>query len=112
MGGGSDVQVRPLLSPPPRKRARAFVEWYDDYVSRMMLFCCLCAPVTQRARYAVVDDLRERGRRLPDGWTESPSRSRPGEYSYENQHTGETIDWWPSKAASPTKDQLPPPWKD
>ena len=27
MAGGSDVRVRPLLSPPPRKRARPFVEF-------------------------------------------------------------------------------------
>jgi len=37
---------------------------------------------------------------LPDGWMRVPSRSRPGEYSYENSHTGERQSELPQEAAS------------
>ena len=39
---------------------------------------------------------------LPRGWRPVPSRSRPGEISYENVYTFERVSWRPMKAASRT----------
>ncbi|EDQ88248.1 uncharacterized protein MONBRDRAFT_32905 [Monosiga brevicollis MX1] len=41
----------------------------------------------------------EATRPLPDGWRRVESRSRPGEFVYENIHTEERIAWFPTEAA-------------
>nr|CCA14789.1 Rab11 family GTPase putative [Albugo laibachii Nc14] len=41
--------------------------------------------------------------RLPAGWRRVRSRSRPGEYSYENQYTKERIAFAPEEAAKPSQ---------
>eukprot|EP00037_Helgoeca_nana_P033569 m.418479 g.418479 ORF g.418479 m.418479 type:complete len:342 (-) comp30963_c0_seq1:119-1144(-) len=45
---------------------------------------------------------------LPEGWKRVPSRSRPGQFTYENQFTKERISWIPDCAASRTPKNLPP----
>ena len=45
---------------------------------------------------------------LPAGWKKSPSKSRPGEFSYLNMHTREKISWRPTVPASRTPGNPPP----
>jgi len=40
------------------------------------------------------------GKPLPEGWVRVESRSRPGEFVYENKHTDERQAWFPEAAAS------------
>ena len=40
------------------------------------------------------------GKALPDGWNKVESRSRPGEFVFENKHTGERQAWEPTEAAA------------
>ena len=37
---------------------------------------------------------------LPEGWRRCESRSRPGEFVYENIHTEERIAWFPTESAN------------
>ena len=46
--------------------------------------------------------------RLPAGWTQQESRSRPGQFTYVNMYTNERISWLPTVPASRTPDDLPP----
>lgn len=39
---------------------------------------------------------------LPDGWRKVESKSRPGEFVYENVHTEERVAWFPTQPASKT----------
>lgn len=41
----------------------------------------------------------ENSKPLPEGWRRVESRSRPGEFVYENIHTEERIAWFPTEAA-------------
>lgn len=41
----------------------------------------------------------ESDRPLPEGWRKVESRSRPGEFVYENIHTEERQAWFPDEAA-------------
>jgi hypothetical protein len=41
----------------------------------------------------------EKTKPLPEGWRRVESRSRPGEFVYENMHTEERIAWFPTEAA-------------
>jgi hypothetical protein len=50
----------------------------------------------------------EVSRPLPPGWRRVESRSRPGEYVYENEFTEERIAWFPEEAAEPP---LPEGWR-
>lgn len=50
----------------------------------------------------------EASRPLPDGWKRVESRSRPGEYVYENTYTEERIAWFPEEPAEPP---LPEGWR-
>eukprot|EP00039_Didymoeca_costata_P001625 m.53893 g.53893 ORF g.53893 m.53893 type:complete len:380 (+) comp10886_c0_seq1:132-1271(+) len=45
---------------------------------------------------------------LPDGWKRVESRSRPGEFVYENQYTEERQAWFPS---GPAEKPLPEGWR-
>lgn len=89
------------------------------------------APKAQQPRYPTADpdDVRASDRQhnaraqrgyvdvpagppaLPRGWTAVASRSRPGQFTYVNDYTGERISWAPTKAASRTKGKLPRPPK-
>ena len=55
-----------------------------------------------KARKAAADATRaaEATAPLPDGWTRVESRSRPGEFVYENKVTGERQAWLPTAAAT------------
>ncbi|TMW57401.1 hypothetical protein Poli38472_003326 [Pythium oligandrum] len=44
--------------------------------------------------------------RLPQGWRRVLSRTRPGEYSYENQYTRERIAFAPKEAAKPSQQRF------
>ena len=46
--------------------------------------------------------------KLPAGWRRVASRSRPGQFSYINCYTNETIAWMPIRAASRETGNLPP----
>ena len=46
------------------------------------------------------DKQAEKDRPLPPGWRRVESRSRPGEYVYENIHTEERQAWFPEVAAA------------
>ena len=46
---------------------------------------------------------------LPAGWTPVESASRPGQYSYINDHTGEKIAWRPTEPASREAGHVPAP---
>uniref|UniRef100_K3X441 Uncharacterized protein n=1 Tax=Globisporangium ultimum (strain ATCC 200006 / CBS 805.95 / DAOM BR144) TaxID=431595 RepID=K3X441_GLOUD len=46
--------------------------------------------------------------RLPQGWRRVLSRTRPGEYSYENQYTKERIAFAPKEAAKPSQQSFRP----
>eukprot|EP00045_Choanoeca_perplexa_P000694 m.15512 g.15512 ORF g.15512 m.15512 type:complete len:218 (+) comp10476_c0_seq1:61-714(+) len=50
----------------------------------------------------------EATRPLPEGWRRVESRSRPGEFVYENEHTEERQAWFPTEAAEPP---LPEGWR-
>jgi hypothetical protein len=50
----------------------------------------------------------EASKPLPAGWKRVESRSRPGEYVYENEFTEERIAWFPTEAAEPP---LPEGWR-
>jgi coenzyme F420-reducing hydrogenase beta subunit len=50
----------------------------------------------------------EASRPLPEGWRRVESRSRPGEYVYENTYTEERIAWFPEEPAEPP---LPEGWR-
>ncbi len=41
----------------------------------------------------------EKSKPLPEGWRRVESRSRPGEFVYENIHTEERIAWFPTEPA-------------
>jgi hypothetical protein len=45
---------------------------------------------------------------LPEGWRRVESRSRPGEFVYENEYTEERISWFPDAAA---EKPLPEGWR-
>lgn len=45
---------------------------------------------------------------LPEGWKRVESRSRPGEFVYENQYTEERQAWFPD---GPAEKPLPPGWR-
>jgi hypothetical protein len=45
---------------------------------------------------------------LPEGWTRVESRSRPGEYVYENKYTEERQAWFPETTA---EKPLPAGWR-
>lgn len=47
--------------------------------------------------------------RLPRGWRRVLSRTRPGEYSYENQYTKERISFAPKEPAKPSQQNFRPP---
>eukprot|EP00043_Microstomoeca_roanoka_P018819 m.205220 g.205220 ORF g.205220 m.205220 type:complete len:272 (-) comp16894_c0_seq1:165-980(-) len=67
--------------------------------------------VVKRQQVGSTDDLKERNRqaleklrkqraeRLPEGWRMVESRSRKGEYVYENIHTEERQAWFPTEPA-------------
>ncbi|TDH71957.1 uncharacterized protein CCR75_007863 [Bremia lactucae] len=46
---------------------------------------------------------------LPPGWRRVLSRTRPGEYSYENQYTKERISFSPKEPAKPSQQRFRPP---
>lgn len=60
---------------------------------------------------ATIEELKERNKKayesrrkkldalLPVGWKRVESRSRPGEYVYENEYTEERIAWFPTEPA-------------
>lgn len=50
----------------------------------------------------------EASKPLPEGWRRVESRSRPGEFVYENIHTEERISWFPTEPAEPP---LPEGWR-
>lgn len=50
----------------------------------------------------------EASKPLPEGWIRVESRSRPGEYVYENKYTEERISWFPEEPAEPP---LPEGWR-
>merc|ERR550514_173148 len=50
----------------------------------------------------------EAKKELPEGWRRVESRSRPGEFVFENVHTEERQAWFPD---GPAKGGLPPGWK-
>lgn len=50
----------------------------------------------------------EASRPLPEGWKRVESRSRPGEFVYENIYTEERIAWFPEEPAEPP---LPEGWR-
>jgi len=52
---------------------------------------------------------KDEGKTLPDGWTKVESRSRPGEFVYENTKTGERQAWFPAEEAVDTS--LPEGWR-
>jgi len=52
---------------------------------------------------------KDEGRELPPGWTKVESRSRPGEFVYENTKTGERQAWFPEAEAVDTS--LPEGWR-
>eukprot|EP00039_Didymoeca_costata_P031363 m.34364 g.34364 ORF g.34364 m.34364 type:complete len:381 (-) comp8713_c0_seq2:74-1216(-) len=45
---------------------------------------------------------------VPEGWIKVPSKSRPGNFSYENKYTKERIGWLPDRPASKRRKELPP----
>lgn len=47
--------------------------------------------------------------RLPTGWRRVLSRTRPGEYSYENQYTKERISFAPKEPAKPSQQSFRAP---
>ncbi|KAF4036314.1 Ras family [Phytophthora infestans] len=48
--------------------------------------------------------------RLPPGWRRVLSRTRPGEYSYENQYTKERISFAPKEPAKPSQQSFRTTW--
>jgi uncharacterized protein YbdZ (MbtH family) len=50
----------------------------------------------------------DNARELPDGWRRVESRSRPGEFVYENIHTEERQAWFPE---GPAEKPLPEGWR-
>ncbi|CAH0491746.1 hypothetical protein KXD40_005803 [Peronospora effusa] len=48
--------------------------------------------------------------RLPPGWRRVLSRTRPGEYSYENQYTKERISFAPKEPAKPSQQSFRSPY--
>ncbi|EGD76215.1 hypothetical protein PTSG_00918 [Salpingoeca rosetta] len=75
------------------------------------------APAPSQAPGGLSEEAKERNRRalaarkaknqgmLPDGWRRVESRSRPGEYVYENVYTEERIAWYPIMPAKHTEDE-------
>jgi len=53
------------------------------------------------ARKQAIDDAKkaENSKELPEGWKRVESRSRPGEFVYENIHTEERQSWFPDAVA-------------
>ena len=44
---------------------------------------------------------------LPEGWEAVESQSRPGQWSYENEYTGERIQWKPTRPADEEEGKSP-----
>ena len=63
-----------------------------------------CSKRIEQARHAEHDNhlIHEKSQGLPYGWKVVPSVSRPGDFSYQNEFTGEKITWKPKIVASST----------
>merc|ERR1719183_1775449 len=57
------------------------------------------AALEKRKADAVAKKAAEAKAALPEGWKRVESRSRPGEFVYENIHTEERQAWFPTEAA-------------
>jgi len=57
------------------------------------------AALQKRKDAIAAKKLAEAAAALPDGWRRCESRSRPGEFVYENIHTEERQAWFPTEAA-------------
>jgi hypothetical protein len=55
--------------------------------------------IKSKNRRALEELRKNRAKRLPDGWKMVESRSRPGEFVYENIHTEERQAWFPTEPA-------------
>eukprot|EP00730_Choanoeca_flexa_P018475 TRINITY_DN8985_c0_g1_i4.p1 TRINITY_DN8985_c0_g1~~TRINITY_DN8985_c0_g1_i4.p1 ORF type:complete len:279 (+),score=88.29 TRINITY_DN8985_c0_g1_i4:240-1076(+) len=55
--------------------------------------------IKERNRKALEQLRKSRAERLPEGWKMVESKSRPGEYVYENVHTEERQAWFPKEPA-------------
>lgn len=80
-------------------------------LTRSLALLNLRAAVKGRSKAAATDELKDKNRqaleklrekraeRLPEGWRMVESRSRPGQYVYENIHTEERQAWFPTESA-------------
>ena len=66
------------------------------------------AALAARKAKAAMDKVDDATKPLPEGWRRVESRSRPGEFVYENTHTEERQAWFPEEAAEKA---LPAGWR-